>query len=256
MTNRLAGKVAIVTGAGSGLGRAIALAFAQEDAKVVLADFNIDAIEEVSKEIQAGGGISLTIPTDMTQLDEVSNLIKTTVSTYGRVDVLVNNAAIMDNFRTIITTSPDLWNKVIAVNLTGPFFACHEAVDVMKDQEAGGVIINNASVAGMFGAHGGVSYVASKHGLIGLTRNIAATYGRFGKIRVNAIAPCAVDTNIGTTVTGPDSTGTQAIAAVGAQEAPMGQPEDIAAVAVFLASDESKFVNGDVITADGGWTAS
>lgn len=123
----------------------------------------------------------------------------------------------------------------------------------MDSQENGGVIINNASVGGLFGTRGGAAYVASKHGLVGLTKNIASTHGTLGKIRCNAIAPGAVATNIGATITSPNELGFKAIQ--GAGEAPTGQPEEIAQVALFLGSDDSSFVNGLVVTADGGWTA-
>ena len=161
----------------------------------------------------------------------------------------------MDNFKTVGSVTDGLWDKVSAINLTGPFQACREAINVRKDQKNGGIIINNASVGGLYGARGGAAYAASKHGLVGLTKNIAATYGTFGNIRCNAIAPGGVATNSGNTITDPDPLGGQAIAAAGSMDAPMGQPEQIASVAVFLASDESSFVNGDIIKADGGWTA-
>ena len=125
----------------------------------------------------------------------------------------------------------------------------------METQENGGVIINNASIGGLFGARGGAAYVSSKHGLLGMTKNIAATYGMHGKIRANAIAPGGVATNIQTTITEPHELGSKAIGSIGGGSAPIGQSEEIAEVALFLASDASSFVNGTVITADGGWTA-
>ncbi len=147
----------------------------------------------------------------------------------------------------------EIWDRVIAVNLTGPMKLARAAINIMDKQKTGGVIINNASVGGLFGTRGGASYVASKHALIGLTKNIAATYGTFNKIRANAIAPGGVNTNIGATITAPSELGMRAIQ--GAGDAPMGEPEQIAKVALFLASDDSSFVNGDVLKADGGWTA-
>ncbi|MTV82265.1 glucose 1-dehydrogenase [Secundilactobacillus folii] len=254
MADRLTGKVAIVTGAGSGMGRAIAEAFAHEGAKVMLADFNLETVKETQTQITGAGGTAATVKADMSQEADIVNMVKQTVQEFGQLDVLVNNAGIMDNFKTVETATDDLWERVLAVNLTGPFKAAREAVKVINDQENGGVIINNASIGGLFGARGGVAYTVSKHGLVGLTKNIAATFGTFGKVRANAIAPGSVATNIGTTITDPDKMGYQAIAAAGAEGSPLGQPEDIAALAVFLASDESKFINGDIITADGGWT--
>lgn len=255
MTNRLQDKVALVTGAGSGMGRAIAIAFAREGAKVMLADLNADTLGETRSTIEDDGGIATIITANMASSDEVAAMVQQTLDTYDRLDILVNNAGIMDNFKTVGAVTPDQWNQVIAVNLTGPFLACHAAIPIMTKQEDGGVIINNASVGGLRGARGGAAYAAPKHGLIGLTRNIAATHGMFGNIRANAIAPGGVATNINDSITDPDPLGSQAIQAAGAQHAPMGKPEDIAAVAVFLASDDARLVNGDVITADGGWTA-
>lgn len=255
MSTRLLDKVAIITGAGSGMGKSIAIAYANEGAKVVLADVNATTLDEVVTEITASGHSATSVVADMSKSADVKALIETAVNTYGQLDILVNNAGIMDNFKTVGNVTDDLWDKVIAINLTGPFQACREAINVMKDQKNGGIIINNASVGGLYGARGGAAYAASKHGLVGLTKNIAATYGTFGNIRCNAIAPGGVATNIGNTITDPDPLGGQAIAAAGSMDAPMGQPEQIASVAVFLASDESSFVNGDIIKADGGWTA-
>lgn len=252
---KLQDKVAIVTGAGSGMGLAIATAYAHEGAKVVLADINAETLKQVETAITDAGDVATSVVADMSKEDDIKHLVKEAVETYGQLDILVNNAGIMDNFKTVGNVTDDLWNKVIAINLTGPFLASREAINVMKDQENGGVIINNASVGGLYGARGGAAYAASKHGLLGLTKNIAATYGTFGNIRANAIAPGSVATNIGNSITDPDPLGGQAIAATGANDSPMGQPEQIAAVAVFLGSEDSSFVNGDVIKADGGWTA-
>ncbi|QUP88532.1 glucose 1-dehydrogenase [Exiguobacterium sp. PFWT01] len=250
---KLSEKTAIVTGAGSGMGRAIAKLFAQEGARVVAFDLNEDAVQAVVDEIKAAGGEALGIAGNVTNQTDIDNLVGTAKDTFGSVDILVNNAGIMDNFLTVGEVTDELWDKVLGVNLTGPMKLSRAAIQVMEKQNRGGVIINNASVGGLFGTRGGAAYVASKHALIGLTKNIAATHGTLGKIRANAIAPGGVNTNIGSTITAPSELGMRAIQGTG--EAPMGEPEQIANVALFLASDDSSFVNGDVLKADGGWTA-
>ncbi|GBG95151.1 3-oxoacyl-ACP reductase [Ligilactobacillus salitolerans] len=249
---RLDNKVAIVTGAGSGMGKAIAAEYAQEGAKVILADINQETLEAVAEEIKAAGGKATISVTNIANEDDINAMVALATDTYGSLDILVNNAGIMDNFTTVGNVSNELYDKVIAINLTGPFKAARAAINVMEKQENGGVIVNNASVGGLFGARGGAVYAISKHGLIGLTKNIAATYGRFGKIRANAIAPGGVKTNIQSTITAVDPLGGQALQAAG--ESPLGEPSDIAHLATFLASDESSFIDGDVIKADGGWT--
>lgn len=249
---RLDNKVAIVTGAGSGMGKAIAEEYAHEGAKVILADINQETLEAVAEEIKAAGGETTISVTNIANEDDINAMVALATDTYGSLDILVNNAGIMDNFTTVGNVSNELYDKVIAINLTGPFKAARAAINVMEKQDTGGVIINNASVGGLFGARGGAVYAISKHGLIGLTKNIAATYGRFGKIRANAIAPGGVKTNIQSTITAVDPLGGQALQAAG--DAPLGEPSDIAHLATFLASDESSFIDGDVIKADGGWT--
>lgn len=250
---KLSGRTAIVTGAGSGMGRAIAKLFAEEGARVVAVDMNGDSVEAVALEIKASGGEAVGVAGNVTKQEDIDKMVETATSTFGSLDILVNNAGIMDNFLTVGEVTDEVWDRVIAVNLTGPMKLARAAIHVMDKQDSGGVIINNASVGGLFGTRGGASYVASKHALIGLTKNIAATYGTFNKIRANAIAPGGVNTNIGATITAPSELGMRAIQ--GAGEAPMGEPEQIAKVALFLASDDSSFVNGDVLKADGGWTA-
>ncbi|MCI1953436.1 SDR family oxidoreductase [Ligilactobacillus acidipiscis] len=252
MPNRLKDKVAIVTGAGSGMGKAIAEDYAKEGAKVILADINEDTLNEVHQEITEAGGQATISVTNIANENDIDAVIKLATDTYGSLDILVNNAGIMDNFTAVGNVSNDLYDKVIAVNLTGPFKAARSAINVMEKQKNGGVIVNNASVGGLFGARGGAVYTISKHGLVGLTKNIAATYGRFGKVRANAIAPGGVNTNIQSTITNVDPLGGQALQAAG--EGPLGDPHQIAALAVFLGSDESSFLNGDIIKADGGWT--
>ena len=250
---KLDGKTALVTGAGSGMGEAIAELFAKEGAKVVVADINEEAVEKVVETIKADGGQAHGVVANVARQEDIDNMIKETVDTFGSLDILVNNAGIMDNFVPVGEVTDELWDRVMAVNLTGPFKIARAAINVMNEQENGGVIINNASVGGLFGTRGGASYVASKHGLIGLTKNIAATYGINGKVRANAIAPGGVNTNINSTITEPNEFGMKALMDAGT--APMGESIEIARVALFLASEDSSFVNGEVITADGGWTA-
>lgn len=249
---KLTGKTAIVTGAASGMGKAIAELFAQEGANVIVADINADAINVVVEEIKAAGGQATGSVTNVADEDATKAMIQLATTTYGSLDVLVNNAGILDNFTPAGELSTEVWNRMLAVNLTGPFIASREAINIMEQQENGGVIINNASVGGLFGARGGAAYIATKHGLVGLTKNIAATYGMFGKVRCNAIAPGGVETNIQKTITAPSPLGLKALGGVG--NAPVAKPQQIAEVALFLASDSSSFVNGDVIKADGGWT--
>ncbi len=257
MSGKLVDKVAIVTGAAAGMGKAIAEAYAKEGAKVILADVDSNRLDQVKNDITDAGGTAIAVKADMSKEEDINAMVKAATDSYGKLDVLVNNAGIMDNFLPVGNVTDDVWTKVMAVNLTGPFMACRAAINIMNDQPNGGVIVNNASVGGLFGTRGGATYTASKHGLVGLTKNIAATYGVYGKIRANAIAPGGVATDIEKKITAPDPLGSKALQAVSGagNELLTGQPEQIASLAVFLASDDSSFVNGDIVKADGGWTA-
>jgi len=251
---KLKNKVAVVTGAGSGMGKAMANLFAKEGAKVVAADINQAGIDGTVSEIKKNGGEALGIKVDVTKNDEVKKMIDAAIAAYGSLDILVNNAGIMDNVEPVGNLSDEQWDRVLGINLKGPFLACRAAVGIMLKQKNGGVIVNNASVGGLFGARGGAAYVVSKHGLVGLTKNIASTYGRQGgNIRANCIATGAVNTNIGSAMTHPDALGLAAMGDTGAMKT--ADPMEIARVALFLASDDSSFVNGATVTADGGWTA-
>jgi NAD(P)-dependent dehydrogenase (short-subunit alcohol dehydrogenase family) len=249
---KLENKVAVVTGAGSGMGEAIAKLYAKEGAKVVAADMNEESVNRVVSEIQAAGGTASGVIVNVSKVEDVENMIDTAVSTYGRLDILVNNAGIMDNFMPAAELTDELWNRVLAVNLNGPFFGSRAALKVMLKQGKG-VIINTASVGGLFGGRSGAAYTASKHAVIGLTKNIGADYHDQG-IRCVAIAPGAVNTNIGKTITNPSKLGYEKLIK-GVGPAIVGQPEQIAALALFLASDDASFINGTVVVADGGWTA-
>lgn len=250
---KLKDRVAIVTGAASGMGEAISKRFAGEGAKVVIADMNPQGIERVVKEIREAGGEALGVICNVAEQPSIDELFKQTTDTYGKLDILVNNAGILDNFYPVGDMSDELWDKVMGVNLKGPFMTTRAAVQTFLKQETPGVIINMASVGGLYGARGGVAYVTSKHALIGMTRNTAAVYHP-NQIRCIAIAPGSIETNIGRTIYKPHEIGYKTLSEhVG--PSPMGKAEEVANVALFLASDEASFVNGSVVTVDGGWTA-
>lgn len=249
---KLAGKTALVTGAASGMGKAIAELYAKEGAKVIASDIN-ESVHEVVKAIEAAGGIATGFVGNVANLEDIDAMVQLAISEYASLDILVNNAGVLDNFMAVGELTDELWDRVMNINLTAPFKLSRAAIRVMEEQENGGVIVNNASIGGLFGARGGAAYIASKHGLIGLTKNIAATYGIHGKVRANVIAPGAVVTNISASITAEASQlGQKAMG--GAGNPPVGQADQLAQVALFLASDDSSFVNGEVLVVDGGWT--
>lgn len=250
---KLNGKVAVVTGAASGMGKAIAELFAAEGAKVVVSDLNLEQAQKVVEGIEAKGGEAMGAAANVAVEEDVQRLIDGTVSRFGTVDILVNNAGIMDNFVPAADLTDALWDKVFAVNTTGPMRTIRKVLPIFTEKKAG-VIVNIASAGGLFGSHAGAAYTASKHAVIGLTKNVGFQYATLG-IRCNAIAPGAVETNIASTLTAVNPFGMER-AQVGMGINPgLGKPEDIAKVALFLASDESSFVNGTTVTADAGWTA-
>lgn len=251
---KLQGKTAVITGAASGVGRAIAELYAKEGAKVVVADLNEAAINEVVEGIKNSGGTALGVVSNVTIEEDIQSMVDQAIAAFGSVDILVNNAGIMDSFRLIETIEDDLWEQVLAVNLTGPMRAIRKTIPHML-KKGQGSIINIASAAAISGGKGGVAYTASKHGVAGLTKNVGYMYAKSG-IRCNAIAPGGVVTNITSTMRDPDMAGLQVFQeGAGTQRREPVDPIEIATVALFLASDDARFVNGAIIAADGGWTA-
>lgn len=250
---KLDGKVAIVTGAASGVGKAIAGLYAKEGARVVVCDLNNEAAVAATDEITAAGGQAVAVEANVSIQSDIDRLFEQTVEKFGTVDIIVNNAGIMDNFISVENISDELWDRVISVNLTSQMRMMRKAISIFLPKEAG-VIVNITSAAGLFGSRAGIAYTASKHGVVGITKNVAFQYTEKG-IRCNAIAPGGINTNIGTTLNAPDPFGMERVMSGSGNNPRSGDPDEIATIALFLASTDSKYVNGSIITADGGWMA-
>ena len=253
---RLEGKVALITGAGSGIGKASAELFAREHAKVVVVDKNPSSGQEVVKQIKKEGGDATYVQVDVARANEVGHMIQVAIQVYGRLDILFNNAGVPGE--NLDETDEEKWRRVIDVNLTGPFLACKYAIPVMRKQGSGN-IINTGSVAGLKASARSPSYNASKAGLIMLTKSLATVLGK-DNIRVNCICPGPVDTGLTDAfMSFPQNeelrlaikTATARLTALGRY----ARPEEISSVALFLASDESSYVTGAVYLVDGGMLA-
>ncbi|MBT2730391.1 SDR family oxidoreductase [Bacillus sp. ISL-75] len=250
---RLQDKVAVVTGAASGMGKAIAILYAKEGAKVVVSDINIEAANITVEEIKTNGGEAIAVMSNVAKEEDIQNLINTAVHSFGTLDILVNNAGIMDNFEPAGDIEDDKWEKIFAINTTSVMRATRKALPIFLEKQYG-VIINIASAGGLQGARAGAAYTASKHAVVGFTKNTGFMYSTNG-IRCNAIAPGGVETNIGSSMTGVNEFGMGRIQSGLGLNPRVGKPEEVANIALFLASSESSFVNGTVITGDAGWTA-
>ena len=247
---RFEGKCVVVTGASSGMGRKIALDFAKEGATVIAVARRLERLEEIAKEAESFAGKILPYQGDIS-LEEVNNgMIDYAVKECGKLDVLVNNAGIMDEFTPIGELTDELYNKVMAVNLNGPIYAMRKAVQVMLEQETKGSIVNIASIGGVCGARAGVAYTASKHAIVGATKNTAYMYA--GKIRCNVVCPGGVETEVMNSQTNISQFGVGRIMAGLDTSIPAGKVEDISTAVLYIASDDAKFMTGAEIVIDGG----
>ncbi len=242
---KLENKVVIITGSGSGIGRETALLFAGEGARVVVADINEKSGSDTVDEIIKIGGEGLFVRLDASKREQSKQMAKTTLERYGRIDVLINNAGIVQD-ALILKMTEEQWDKVIDVNLKGAFNCIQAVVETMVNQGSG-VIINASSVVGLFGNVGQTNYAAAKAGLIGMTKALAKELGKKG-IRVNAIAP-------GFIITPMTSNVPEKILEMMKEKTPLrrlGEPMDVASAYLYLASDDAKFVSGAVLSVDGG----
>ena len=253
---RLKDKVMIVTGASSGLGAAMVLRFALEGAKVIAAARRTEKLQEVVHLAESSAGQVIAVRTDVTQKADVQEMIAQAISRFGRVDALVNNAGMNDNFAAVGEMDDALWHEVFDLNVHAAFHASKLAVPHLIQSK--GNIINIASIGGTEGARSGVAYTASKHALVAMTKHTAFSYSKDG-LRCNVICPGPVETPMVQAAMAPDRDIDLAGAkrcGSGMKNLPrIGQPQEIANVATFLASDEASLVNGAVIVADAGWTA-
>ncbi|WP_147802751.1 3-oxoacyl-[acyl-carrier-protein] reductase [Alkalicoccus halolimnae] len=242
---RLEGKTAIVTGAGRGIGKETALTFAREGAAVAVADINEEDINEVSQEIENNGGRAIAQTVDVTDRESVRTLVDKAKETFGRVDIVVNNAGITADAQ-LLKMEEDQWDRVIDVNLKGVFNVSQAAAKVMKEQESG-VILNASSVVGTYGNFGQTNYAATKWGVNGMTKTWAKELGRFN-IRVNAVAPGFVYTPM--TEKMPEKVLTMMKEKAVLKD--LASVEDIANAYLFLASKEARFITGEILAVDGG----
>lgn len=250
---KLEGKTAVVTGASSGMGKAIVERFVNEGANVVAVARRKERLDALVASLADAPGKVVAFPGDVSKREDNEAMIDFAVETFGRLDVLVNNAGVMDDMSPIGEITDEMIPRVFNINVYGPMYAMRKAVNVFLAQGDGGNIVNVSSVGSMRTAAGAV-YCASKAAMTALTKNTAYMYIP-QKIRCNAIAPGGIATEIGSSMGVPNANGYARIKNVLATSPEQGSAQQIAAAALFLASDESSYVNGDVLMVDGGWTA-
>jgi NAD(P)-dependent dehydrogenase (short-subunit alcohol dehydrogenase family) len=248
---RFAGKVAFVTGAANGIGRAAAIAFAREGASVAVADVSEKGNLETVRMIEDLGGRAFALRCDVTRTEDVRAALRKTIEAFGRLDFAFNNAGIEYTIQPAADISEDEWDRIVAVDLRGVFLCMKHEIPLMREQ-GGGAIVNTSSGAGVKGFKGGAAYVAAKHGVIGLTKAAALDYAA-ANIRINAVCPGIIDTPMMDRFSGGTREGRQAVIA---QEpvGRMGKPEEIGAAVVWLCSDAAAFVVGHAMVIDGGQT--
>ncbi len=252
---KLENKVVIVTGASAGMGKAISYLFAQEGATVYAVARRVERLEELAKSAEEVAGKIIPCTADLMIKEEVERIVDFAYNDAGKIDILVNNAGIMDDFSPAGDVSDEIMEKVFQLNYYAPFYSIRKAIGIFLKQKEGN-IINIASIGGLYGARAGVAYTASKHAVIGLTKNTGYMYAK-ENIRCNAICPGGVETEIGTGAFMKDiNQKAMGIIMPGMAGNPRtGSPEEIAKIALFLATSDSGFINGQCIVADSGWTA-
>ena len=239
----LAGQTAVITGGASGIGKSIVQRFLEAGASCLAADLNEEALAALKQELAEYGDKLDVVKVDVSSRDDVDGM-----------DISVNNAGIMDSLLPIAEMDDDVWERLMKVNLNSVMYGTRKAVRYFMERGEGGVIINTASLSGLCAGRGGCAYTASKFAVVGLTKNVAFMYADTG-IRCNAICPGNTQTNIGVGMRQPSERGMAKATTGYAGATRSGTPEEISAAAVFLASDQAGFINGETLTIDGGWSA-
>ena len=247
-------KVAVITGAASGIGRASVDVFTQMGAAVVAADINAEQLNKLAEEFS--GRSIYTFQVDVSNRQQVEAMIDFAIENCGKMDIMFNNAGVTDDQSPVDEVTDESWEKVLAINTNSVMYACRKAVAYYLKDNRGGVIINTASLGGLYGGRAGVAYTASKHAVVGITKNIAIMYGDVG-IRCNAICPGSVNTGVITAMMQKklSERGTRRLRLGMGLSHRMGDPYELANVALFLASDVSSYVNGEIMKVDGGWSS-